>query len=410
MVANLQGVRFEQVYPDNTGGPEFDTDGDGTATQEDEFVSFTNGGSTSIDISGWQVWSDSAGANAPDKAQDGLYHTFPKGTVLQPGETLYVINEISGPEKAWQQEASEGGRETGAGGESSNLLTEGSGGDDAESIALVNPHTGEFIVFNMSPRPEQVSSQPGFPGHTKVGEVDGHAVQPDPGAGSSYRYDSRSDGYTYNDAYVPCFTPGTAIATPGGPRPVEALAPGDLVLTLDHGPRPVRAVLRRVMDLRDERAARQRPIEFKPDSLGPGRPERPLTVSPQHRMLVDGTDGDALAAAVALLHWPGVRRKAGTRRAHYVHLVLDRHEIVLAEGAPTESFHPGPYSRAAGGGRLRQGLKQVLGSSGPPSPARRILGAREAGALAAPGLAAMSDGGRPPARRPRQVSGGCPGA
>jgi hypothetical protein len=105
MTANLEGIRFDQVYGDNSGtsgGQQlFDTDGDGTATQEDEFVSFTNTSSGPMDISGWQIWSDSSGSGAPDAPQDGLYHTFPPGTVLQPGETLYIINEISSDPPDW---------------------------------------------------------------------------------------------------------------------------------------------------------------------------------------------------------------------------------------------------------------------------------------------------------------------
>lgn len=33
-----------------------------------------------------------------------------------------------------------------------------------------------------------------------------------------------------------CFHAGTAILTPRGPRPVQTLCPGDLVMTRDHGP------------------------------------------------------------------------------------------------------------------------------------------------------------------------------
>ncbi|MCU0816565.1 MAG: Hint domain-containing protein, partial [Cypionkella sp.] len=38
---------------------------------------------------------------------------------------------------------------------------------------------------------------------------------------------------------IACFTLGTRIDTVDGPRPVEALVPGDLVLTRDHGPQPL---------------------------------------------------------------------------------------------------------------------------------------------------------------------------
>ncbi len=99
------GVRFDQIYGDNsgTGGGQtpFDTDRDGAATQEDEFVSISNDNATPLDISGWQIWSDSTGSGAPDRPVDGLYRTFPPGTVLQPGETLYIVNEITGPAPSW---------------------------------------------------------------------------------------------------------------------------------------------------------------------------------------------------------------------------------------------------------------------------------------------------------------------
>ncbi|GIT94777.1 hypothetical protein JANAI62_14000 [Jannaschia pagri] len=376
MVARLQNVRFDQIYPDNDGGPEFDTDGDGQATQEDEFVSFTNDGTSAIDVSGWQVWSDSTGVGAPDAAQDGLYHTFPQGTVLQPGETLYIINEVSGAEKDWQQESSEGGQETGAGGVSSNFLTEGNSGSPSESIALVNPNTGDFIVFNMSTSAEQVSSQPGFPGTTKVGEVDGDAVQDDAGAGYSYQYDEETDSYVYREVFVPCFTPGTLISTPSGDRPVESLRPGDLVCTRDAGAKPLRAILRRNVDFRTGDRLKHLPIEFKPGSLGPARPNRRLIVSPQHRMLLSDPSGrEYLAPAKALVDRPGVRVMSGRRHVTYIQLVFDSHEIVLSEGAPTESFHPGNYVTARCSGAMRRGLRRILpeGALTHPCPARPLL-------------------------------------
>jgi hypothetical protein len=44
----------------------------------------------------------------------------------------------------------------------------------------------------------------------------------------------------YDDYVAPiCFVTGTRIATPGGARPVETLAPGDLVMTRDHGAQPL---------------------------------------------------------------------------------------------------------------------------------------------------------------------------
>ncbi len=49
---------------------------------------------------------------------------------------------------------------------------------------------------------------------------------------------------------VPCFVAGTLIRTPDGDVPIESLRPGDLVLTLDDGPQPLRWVGSRVVPRR----------------------------------------------------------------------------------------------------------------------------------------------------------------
>lgn len=368
MVANLEGVRFDQVYADNSGTSDgqqpFDTDGDGTATQEDEFVSFTNTSTGPMDISGWQIWSDSTGTGAPDAPQDGLYHTFPPGTVLEPGETLYIINEITGDPPDWAQEASEGGVESDAGGESTNYLTEGSSGSASESIALVNPDTGEYIVFNMSSEPPAIQDQPGFPGTTNVGTEDGHSVMDDQRAGSSYSYNESSDSYELRSVSVPCFVEGTLIATSKGEMSIELLKVGDLVITKDNGAQAIRWIGVRHLTQSDLIETRQHPVEFKPGSMGLGKPARSLKVSPQHRLLIVG---DILAPARGLTDMPKVKVMKGCRSVRYFHILLSSHEIIYAEGAQTESLLPGPtfLSRCSITDRLA--IMGIVGSSCKPA-------------------------------------------
>ncbi|MGZ2259797.1 Hint domain-containing protein [Roseobacter sp. A03A-229] len=372
MVANLQGVRFDQIYGDNsgTGGGQtpFDSDGDGSATQEDEFVSITNDNATPLDISGWQIWSDSTGSGAPDKPQDGLYHTFPSGTVLQPGQTLYIINEISGPAPNWAQEASEGGVESGSGGQNTNLLTEGSSGSAGESIALVDPVSGDYIVFNMSTNAPNVQNENGFPGTTNIGTEDGHAVMPDQPAGTAYRFNSNTGSYEQQDVAVPCFAAGTRIHTPKGWVPVEELQVGDMVLTADAGPQPIRWRGHRLLNAAQMVVTRQHPIEFKPGSLGPGLPARTLRVSPQHRILMQG---DRLVAARGLTDLPKVRVMQGCRQISYHHLLLDRHHVIFAEGVATESLLPGRTFLARCSISDRLEIMRIAGAA--PEPARPCL-------------------------------------
>ena len=49
------------------------------------------------------------------------------------------------------------------------------------------------------------------------------------------------------ETIVSCFTPGTRIATPSGLRTIERLQQGDLVVTRDHGPQPIRWVGQRTL-------------------------------------------------------------------------------------------------------------------------------------------------------------------
>jgi len=137
-----------------------------------------------------------------------------------------------------------------------------------------------------------------------------------------------------------CFAAGTRVATPTGPRLIDTLQAGDLVETLDHGPQPV--VL--VMSRRVRAMGRDAPIRFV---QGAGAA---LLVSPQHRMLVASRQAELMFGApevlVAARHLvDGASVTADPRpTVRYVHLMLPRHEIILAEGMRTESFHPGDHA------------------------------------------------------------------
>ena len=183
--------------------------------------------------------------------------------------------------------------------------------------------------------------------------------------------------------FVPCFSSDTAIMTPAGERMAGDLKVGDVVVTKDHGHQTVRFIARRSLKF-PPAPDRLKPILFSAGSLGNGLPVRDLVVSPQHRMLLPDHDGaEVLCLAKGLTRLPGVRVKAGCRRVEYVHLLFDRHEIVFAEGAPTESFRPGPVAISSMEEKvqnelfeifpdLRTNLTDALGE-----PARPILTFRE---------------------------------
>lgn len=141
---------------------------------------------------------------------------------------------------------------------------------------------------------------------------------------------------------VPCFVAGTLIFTAQGARPVETLKPGDLILTRDSGMRPLRWIGQTTVSGQDRFA----PIRFMPGTCGN---TNQLLVSPNHRILVTGWkaemyfgEREILVPAKTLVNGDTIM-SAPCETVTYVHLLLDRHEVIFAEGAATESLHPGDY-------------------------------------------------------------------
>lgn len=204
---------------------------------------------------------------------------------------------------------------------------------------------------------------------------------------------SSTDTDTVTITLLICVARGTLIATPQGEQAVEALAAGDEVLTANGRAEALRWIGSRRVSAGEMRTdPGLRPVLIARDSLGEGVPSRDLTVSPQHRVLVTGWraellfgEPEVLVPAKALLNDHDVRTADWSQGAEYFHLLLDRHEIILTDGAPTESFHPGRYTLSALGAAVLADLERHLdGRTG--EVARPVLSVREAvllGAMAA---------------------------
>lgn len=137
----------------------------------------------------------------------------------------------------------------------------------------------------------------------------------------------------------PCLTPGVLVDTVEARVPVERIAPGDRVLTLDHGPQPVLWVGRTVLRANATHA----PVRFEAGALGN---TEAFAVSPQHRIHVAGWQAElnfgqpeVLVSAVHLVGLPGVARAPGGR-VTYLHVLLERHEIIRTAGTWSESYFP----------------------------------------------------------------------
>ncbi|MBU3259403.1 Hint domain-containing protein [Roseovarius sp. PS-C2] len=144
---------------------------------------------------------------------------------------------------------------------------------------------------------------------------------------------------------VTCFTPGTMITTTTGRCAVNDLKPDDRVLTRDSGFQPVVWIGQRTCSAATQRSdPAQAPILIRADALGPGLPAQDMIVSPRHRFLTTDpallsalNETEALIEARALLGRPGISRTAPARQT-YVHVLFDRHEVILSDNTWSESF------------------------------------------------------------------------
>lgn len=142
---------------------------------------------------------------------------------------------------------------------------------------------------------------------------------------------------------IPCFVAGTMIETAKGNVPVEALVPGDMVLTMDDGLQPVRWVGQREVPA----VGLMAPIRIEAGTFGD---HGTLLLSPQHRVLICDTmaslwfgEDEVLVAAKDLINDQTVRRVEGGA-VEYVHILFDKHQVIYSEGLATESFLPGPQT------------------------------------------------------------------
>ncbi len=152
-----------------------------------------------------------------------------------------------------------------------------------------------------------------------------------------------------NTINVLCFVLGTQIETKSGLVAVEDLRPGDLVRVLGGGYEPLRWVGQ--TEVRADQMASTpnlKPVRIRAGAMGAGLPLRDLWVSRQHRMMVASTaarsltgQAEMLIAACKLTDLPGIEIDDSVQQVVYFHLLFDGHQVIWAEGAPSESLYFG---------------------------------------------------------------------
>ncbi|SPH21255.1 Bifunctional hemolysin/adenylate cyclase [Ascidiaceihabitans donghaensis] len=243
-----------------------------------------------------------------------------------------------------------------------------SGGDDRDTF--INVNAGDVVDGNEGGDDFDTLDLSGSaPGGGSL-QVVFEDANPENGVVNYFDSDGNDAGqltFTNIENVIPCFTPGTLIATPKGERRVEDLAVGDRIITRDNGIQEIRWMGAKDMKAADfAKAQHLRPIMISQGALGGGLPERDMMVSPNHRVLVanDKTalyfeEREVLVAAKFLTGLDGVD-VVDVAWTTYIHIMFEQHEVVLSDGAWTESFQPGDQTLAGVGNAQRNEIFELF--------------------------------------------------
>ncbi|MGE0419016.1 MAG: DUF4347 domain-containing protein, partial [Acetobacteraceae bacterium] len=131
-----------------------------------------------------------------------------------------------------------------------------------------------------------------------------------------------------------CFLAGTRIRTPRGEQRVQDLRPGDLVTTHAGAERRLTWIGHgKVLATRGRRNAAT-PVIVKRGALAPNVPYRDLRVTKGHALYLD----DVLVPVEFLVNHRSIIWDDHAQEVDLYHLELDSHDVLVADGAPAESY------------------------------------------------------------------------
>ena len=131
-----------------------------------------------------------------------------------------------------------------------------------------------------------------------------------------------------------CFRANTMILTPSGERSVRDLRVGDAVTVWGGGTRPIMWIGEgRVLATRGRRGPAT-PAIVRKGALGDNVPARDLHVTKGHALYVD----DVLIPVEFLVNHRSIVWDDHAQEVELYHIELDRHDVLIANGAPAESY------------------------------------------------------------------------
>ena len=232
------------------------------------------------------------------------------------------------------------------------------GGSDGYGIEFVADSSADYLAAGAS------LAGFGFTSADTPAEVTGPTkYYPDTLAIDSFVYAGAAfASASFEIQSLACFAGGTRLRTEAGDMAVEDLRVGQRLATAGPDGAAWQAITwighRRVACGRHPRPRAVWPVRIAAHAFGPGRPARALLLSPDHAVFCDGVlmpvrcliDGDSIAQQKvdAVTYW---------------HVELARHDVVLAEGLPCESF-------------LDTGNRMAFANSGPIVPLHPDFAAR----------------------------------
>jgi hypothetical protein len=175
--------------------------------------------------------------------------------------------------------------------------------------------------------------QAGSPGHGGGGYIG-------PGGGGGGGNAFADVGGTGTINIIPCYCPGTLIKTARGGKRVEKLKIGDKVMTASGVTRPIKWIGRRSYGGRFIQGSKDiLPVCIKAGALDENIPKRDLWISPHHAMYFKNNDLDGvLIEAKDLVNGVSIVQARDVDKVEYFHIQLDSHDVIIAEGALSETF------------------------------------------------------------------------